>query len=138
MNARTIRDAYILPNIEETFTAFGSAKLFAIMDLKSGYYEVEEAEEYKPEIAFMCPLGFFEFSLIPFSIRNAPSIFQRLMESCVGDLHLKKVIVFLDNLIMFSDTLEEHEVRLMKVLNHLKDYGLMLSPDICRFLQTLC
>lgn len=59
------------------------------------------------------------------------------MERCVGDLHAYEVLVFLDDLIVFSDTLEEHEARLMKVLNHLKDYGLKLSPEKFHFLKTL-
>ena len=58
------------------------------------------------------------------------------MERCVGDLHLNEVLVFLDDLIVFSDTLEEHEARLMKVLNRLKDYGLKLSPGKCHFFKT--
>lgn len=136
LNSRTIRDAYALPNIEETFTALSGAKWFSVMDLKSGYYQVEMAEEDKPKTAFVCPLGFFEFNRMPQGVTNAPSTFQRLMEKCVGDLHLNEVLVFLDDLIVFSDTLEEHEVRLMKVLNRLKDYGLKLSPDKCHFFQT--
>ena len=136
LNARTIRDAYALPNIEETFAALSGAKWFSVMDLKSGYYQVGMAEEDKPKTAFVCPLGFFEFNRMPQGVTNAPSTFQRLMEKCVGDLHLNEVLVFLDDLIVFSDTLEEHEVRLMKVLNRLKDYGLKLSPEKCHFFKT--
>uniref|UniRef100_A0A8C5DDV5 Gypsy retrotransposon integrase-like protein 1 n=1 Tax=Gouania willdenowi TaxID=441366 RepID=A0A8C5DDV5_GOUWI len=136
LNARTIRDAYALPNIEETFSALSGAKWFSVMDLKSGYYQVEMAEEDKPKTAFVCPLGFFEFNRMPQGITNAPSTFQRLMERCVGDLHLSEVLVFLDDLIVFSDTVEEHEARLMKVLKRLKDYGLKLSPEKCHFFKT--
>lgn len=135
LNLRTIRDAYALPNIEETFTALSGAKWFSVMDLKSGYYQVEVAEEDKPKTAFVCPLGFYEFNRMPQGVTNAPSTFQRLMERCVGDLHLSEVLVFLDYLIMFSDTLEEHENRLMKVLNRLKDFGLKLSPEKCNFFR---
>ncbi|CAI5680231.1 unnamed protein product [Oreochromis niloticus] len=135
LNARTIRDAYALPNIEETFAALSGAKWFSVMDLKSGYYQVEMAEEDKPKTAFTCPLGFFEFNRMPQGVTNAPSTFQRLMERCVGDLHLNEVLVFLDDLIVFSDTLEQHEARLMKVLNRLKDFGLKLSPEKCHFFK---
>lgn len=62
LNARTIRDAYALPNIEETFSALSGARWFSVMDLKSGYYQVDMAEEDKPKTAFTCPLGFFEFN----------------------------------------------------------------------------
>lgn len=136
LNTRTIKDAYALPNIEETFTALNGAKWFSVMDLKSGYYQVEVAEEDKPKTAFVCPLGFYEFNRMPQGVTNAPSTFQRLMEKCVGDLHLNEVLVFLDDLIVFSETLEEHEVRLMKVLTRLRDYGLKLSPEKCHFFRT--
>lgn len=116
--------------------ALSGAKWFSVMDLKSGYYQVEMADEDKPKTAFTCPLGFFEFNRMPQGVTNAPSTFQRLMEKCVGDLHLNEVLVFLNDLIVFSDTLEEHEARLMKVLNRLKDYGLKLSPEKCHFFKT--
>uniref|UniRef100_A0A3Q2XXG7 Gypsy retrotransposon integrase-like protein 1 n=1 Tax=Hippocampus comes TaxID=109280 RepID=A0A3Q2XXG7_HIPCM len=135
LNLRTIRDAYALPNIEETFAALSGAKWFSVMDLKSGYYQVEVAEEDKPKTAFVCPLGFYEFNRMPQGVTNAPGTFQRLMEKCVGDLHLNEVLVFLDDLIVFSDTLEEHENRLMKVLSRLRDYGLKLSPEKCQFFR---
>lgn len=136
LNARTVKDAYALPNIEETFSALSGAKWFSVMDLKSGYYQVEMAEQDKHKTAFICPLGFWEFNRMPQGITNAPSTFQRLMEKCVGDLHLNEVLVFLDDLIVFSDTLEEHEGRLMRVLHRLKDYGLKLSPEKCHFFKS--
>lgn len=136
LNTRTIKDAYALPNIEEAFSALCGAKWFSVMDLKSGYYQVEMAEEDKPKTAFTCPLGFYEFNRMPQGVTNAPSTFQRLMEKCVGDLHLNEVLVFLDDIIVFSETLEDHEARLMKVLHRLKDYGLKLSPEKCRFFMS--
>lgn len=72
---------------------------------------------------------------MPQGVTNAPSTFQRLMERCMGDLHLKEVLVFLDDLIIFLDTLEEHKSRLLRVLHRLKDYGLKLSSDKCKFFQ---
>ncbi|KAL1254368.1 hypothetical protein QQF64_016597 [Cirrhinus molitorella] len=136
LNMRTVKDAYALPNIEETFSALSGAKWFSVMDLKSGYYQVEVAEEDRHKTAFVCPLGFFEFNRLPQGVTNAPSTFQRLMEKCVGDLHLSEVLVFLDDLIVFSRMLEEHETRLMKVLNRLKEFGLKLSPDKCQFFKS--
>ncbi|KAK7893154.1 hypothetical protein WMY93_022306 [Mugilogobius chulae] len=114
LNSRTIKDAYALPNIEETFSALSGARWFSVMDLKSGYYQVEMTEEDKAKTAFTCPLGFYEFNRMPQGVTNAPSTFQRLMEKC---------------------TLEEHETRLMKVLNRMKNYGLKLSPEKCQFFQ---
>lgn len=106
------------------------------MDLKSGYYQIEMEESDKQKTAFVCPLGFWEWNCMPQGITNAPSMFQRLMEKCMGDIHLREVLVFLDDLIVFSKTLEEHEVRLTNVLNCLRENGLKLSPEKCRFYQT--
>ncbi|KAJ7996783.1 hypothetical protein DPEC_G00240600 [Dallia pectoralis] len=93
-------------------------------------------EEDKHKTAFTCPLGFYEFNRMPQGVTNAPSTFQRLMEKCVGDLHLSEVLVFLDDVIVFSQTLEEHEARLLKVLHRLKSYGLKLSPEKCQFFRS--
>ena len=76
-----------------------------------------------------------EFQRMPQGITNAPSTFQRLMEKCMGDMNLIEAIVFLDDIIIFSETLEEHERRLVRVLNRLTEYGLKLSVDKCKFFQ---
>lgn len=136
LNLQTIKDAYPLPNLEESFSALTGSKWFSVLDLKSGYYQIQMCEEDKAKTAFVTPLGFWEFNQMPQGVTNAPSTFQRLMERCMGDLHLKEVLVFLDDLIIYSDTLEEHERRLLRVLNRLREYGLKLSPEKCRFFQT--
>ncbi|KAK2879333.1 hypothetical protein Q8A73_005096 [Channa argus] len=136
LNMQTIKDAYALPNLEESFSAMNGSQWFSVMDLKSGYYQIEMEESDKPKTAFVCPLGFWEWNRMPQGITNAPSTFQRLMEKCMGDMHLREVLVFIDDLIVFSKTLEEHEVRLTNVLDRLRDNGLKLSPEKCRFAQT--
>lgn len=135
LNSQTIRDAYALPNIEEAFAALTGSKWFSVMDLKSGFYQVEMEEEDKPKTAFVTPMGFWEFNRMPQGVTNAPSTFQRVMEKCMSSLNLKEVLVFLDNLIVFSETLEQHEERLMRVLNRLKEFGLKLSPEKCHFFR---
>lgn len=95
---------------------------------------MEEADKHKT--AFVCPVGFWEFNRMPQGITNAPSTFQRLMEKCVGDMNLKEVLVFIDDLIIFSSSLEEHEQRLQRVLERLMTYGLKLAPEKCKFFQT--
>lgn len=136
LNLQTVKDAYALPRMDDTFTALSGSRWFSVLDLKSGYYQIEVDEADKPKTAFVCPLGFWEFNRMPQGVTNAPSTFQRLMEKCMGDMNLKEVVVFLDDLIVFSKTLEEHEARLIKVLNRLKEYGLKLSPEKCKFFQS--
>ncbi|KAK7922046.1 hypothetical protein WMY93_008948 [Mugilogobius chulae] len=136
LNLQTIKDAYALPNLEESFAALHGSRWFSVLDLKSGYYQIEMDEADKAKTAFVTPLGFWEFNRMPQGVTNAPSTFQRLMEKCMGDLHLKEVLVFLDDLIIFSNSLEEHEQRLVRVLQRLKAYGLKLSLEKCKFFQS--
>ena len=83
----------------------------------------------------MGPLGFWECECMPFGLTNAPATFQRLMESCLGELHLNWCIIYLDDIIVFSWTPEEHVHRLRAVFNKLKAAGLKLKPSKCDFFK---
>ena len=105
LNNRTVKDGYSLPWIEDTLDCLNGAVWFSTLDLKSGYCQVEVEEEAKPLTAFtMGPLGFWECKCMPFGLTNAPATFQRLMESCLGELHLNWCIICLDDIIVFSRT----------------------------------
>ena len=131
---RTVKDGYSLPRIEGTLDCLHGAVWFSTLDLKSGYWQAELEEEAKLLTAFtMGPLGFWECEHMPYGLINAPATFQRLMESCLGDLHLNWCIVYLDDIIVFSRTLEEHLHRLKAVFNKLKATGLKLKPSKCHF-----
>ncbi len=133
LNLRTKRDQYVTPKIEDALHALNGAHWFSCLDLRSGYYQIELEESDKEKTAFWSPLGLFEFNRMPQGICNAPATFQRLMEKCLGDLD---VLIYLDDLLIYSDTLEEHEQKLREVLNRLAEYGLKLSPDKCMFAQS--
>ena len=136
LNNRTIKDAYSLPRIEETLDCLNGAKIFTSLDLKSGYWQVEMEEESKPLTAFTIgPLGFFKCERMPFGLTNAPATFQRLMESCLGDLHLNWCIIYLDDIIVFSETPQEHIKRLRGVFQKLASAGLKLKPNKCEFFK---
>ena len=95
LNARTVKDAYSLPRIDETLERLKGSCIFSSLDLKSGYWQVEIEEESKKYTAFTCgPLGFFECNRMPFGATNAPATFQRLMESCLSDLNLNWCIIY--------------------------------------------
>ena len=83
-----------MPNLEESFSALTGSRWFSVLDLKSGFYQIEMEEADKHKTAFVCPLGFFEFNRMPQGITNTPSTFQRLMERCMGELNLKQALVF--------------------------------------------
>lgn len=135
LNKRTIPDPYTMPWIEDALECLLGSKWFSVLDLRSGYYQIAMAEEDKEKTAFICPLGFFQFERIPQGITGSPATFQRLMEKAMGDMHLLQVIVYLDDIIVFSKSLEEHEERLLKVLDRLEEVGLKISIGKCQFCQ---
>ena len=109
LNACAIKDVYSLPHIDEALDCLGGAIIFTSLDLKSGYWQVEMEEESKLLTAFTVgPLGFYECECMPFSLTNVPATFQRLMENCLGELHLSWCIIYLDDIIIFSDNPKEH------------------------------
>ena len=130
LNNRTIKDGYSLPRIEDTLDCLHGAVWFSTLDLKSRYWQVELEEEAKHLTAFtMGPLGFWECEHMPLSLTNALATFQRLMESCLGELHMNWCIIYLDDIIVFSQTPEEHIHRLKAVFNKLRAARLKLKPS---------
>ena len=137
LNAVTVRDAHSLPRIEETLDQLRGALWFSALDLQSGYWQVEMDAKSREYTAFTCgPLGFFECVRMPFGASNAPATFQRLMQSVLGDLHLQFVIIYLDDIIVYSGTLEDHIEHLRSVFGRLLKAGLKLKPKKCAFFQT--
>ena len=115
----------------------GGATIFTSLHLKSDYWQVEMEEESKPLTAFTVgPLGFYECERMPFSLTNAPATFQCLMESCLGELHLSWCIIYLDDIIIFSDNPKEHLHQLSGVFAKLDKAGLKLKPNKCEFFKT--
>ena len=136
LNNRTIRDAYSLPKIESILDSLIGAQIFSTLDLKAGYWQVEMAEECQAYTAFTCsPLGFYECGTMPFGATNDPATFQRLMHDCLGDLNMNWCIVYLGDIIIFSDTKEEHLERLEAVFQKLTAAGLKLKPSKCFFFR---
>ena len=132
LNNRTVKDGYSLPRIEDTLDYLHDAVWFSTLDLKSGYWQGELEEEAKPLTAFtMGPLGFWECECMPFGLTNVPATVQRLVESCLGELHLNWCIIYLVDIIVFSWTPEEHVHRLRAVLYKLRAAGLNLKPSKC-------
>lgn len=136
LNSRTVPDQYTTPRIDDALDCLSGSRWFSVLDLRSGYYQIAMSEEDKEKTAFICPLGFYQFERMPQGITGAPATFQRLMEKAVGDMNLLQVLVYLDDLIVFGKSLEEHEERLLKVLDRLEEVGLKVSLDKCQFCQT--
>ena len=136
LNNCTVKDGYAIPRKGDTLDCLHGAVWFYTSDLKSRYWQVELKEEAKPLTAFtMGPYGFWECKRMLFGLTNAPATFERLMECCLGELHLSWCIIYLHNIIMFSWTPEEHLVRLKAVFNKLKEAGLKLKPSKCELFR---
>ena len=136
LNCRTVKDSYAIPRIEETLDCLQGAVWFSSLDLKAGYWQVEMDEDSKQFTAFTVgPLGFYECERMPFGLTNAPATFQRLMETCLDDLHLQWCLIYLDDIVIFSKTPEEHLKRIDAVLQQLHKAGLKLKPSKCRLFQ---
>lgn len=136
LNNLTKKDAYPLPRIEETFTLLSGSKWFTVLDLKSGYYQLDVREEDCPKTVFTTPFGTWQFKRLPQGLTNSPATFQRTMEKVMAGINLEEVIAFLDDLIIFSDTLEQHEERLMKpnlrVWVEIVTVQMQVLPNVCK------
>ena len=130
LNARTVKDAYSLPRIEDTLDSLNGACIFTSLDLKSGYWQLELDEDGIPLTAFTVgPLGFYECVRMPFGLTNALATFQRLMELCLGELHPEWCIIYLDDIIIFSKNPDDYITRLEGVFEKLAKAGLKLKPS---------
>ncbi|KAK3711603.1 hypothetical protein QZH41_005888 [Actinostola sp. cb2023] len=107
LNAKTRRDAYPLPRIEESLDALGGAKHFSTIDLASAYNQVEVEPADRHKTAFTTPMGLFEYTRMPFGLNNSPATFQRLMQNIFRDDLLQILLVYLDDIIVYSSNVAE-------------------------------
>lgn len=135
LNSKTRRDAFPLPRIDESLDALSGAAFFSTLDLASGYHQVVMHEKDRDKTAFTTPFGLYEYLRMPFGLCNAPATFQRLMQATMSDLAFQIVLIYLDDLLVFSPTFQDHLVRLETVLKRLKETGLKVKVEKCHFLQ---
>ena len=135
LNAKTVKDAYPLPRIEESFDALQGASWFSTLDLASGFNQIGVTEEDKAKTALIIPFGLFEYKRMPFGLCNAPACFARLMQACLNEQIFLILLVYLDDILIFSKTFEEHLERLEMVLKRLREHGLKLKLEKCTFLR---
>ena len=133
VNEVTRKDAQPLPRIDDTIDALEGAKWFSTLDLASGYWQVEMDPHDREKTAFPTPYGLYQFRVMPFGLCNAPGTFQRLREQVLAGLHWTTCLVYLDDIIIFSKTIEDHLDRLRDVFSHLRA-GLKVKPSKCHLL----
>ena len=132
LNALTVRNRYPLPNIADLLDRFSGATVFSSLDLASGYHQIRINEEDVPKTAFTTPFGHYEFKVLSFGLTNAPATFQAVMNQMFGHLH-NFCVVYLDDILIFSKTPEEHEQHLETILQILEREGLYAKLKKCDF-----
>jgi transposase InsO family protein len=135
LNAVTQFDTYPLPVFEETVSTLHGSKYFSVIDCYSGFWQIKIADEDKPRTAFSTPSGHYQFQRLPYGLSNSPASFQRLMDIVLRNLSGTECFVFIDVVIIFSDTIEEHTRRLEHVLQRFEKATLQLQPGKCVFAQ---
>ena len=132
LNALTVKDSHPLPRICETLESLAGVAHYSTFDLNSGFWQVPMDEASKQYTAFsLGSMGLYECESMPFGLCNAPPTFQRLMQNCLGELNLIYCLIYLDDMIVFSGTPEEHLLRMWVVFDRLREHGLKLKPSKC-------
>jgi hypothetical protein len=133
LNKLTMRPRWPLPIIWDLLGQFEGASVFSILDMKSGFSQIWNREEDVEKTAFVTPIGQFEWRVMPFGLTGAPSTFMRLMDSIFWDMLRKWVVVYMDDILIYSKSVEEHNMHLRLVLERVKEHQLYLSKDKCKF-----
>ena len=131
----TIKNKYPIPRIDDLFDQLGEARYFTKLDLRSGYYQVRIAEGDEPKTACVTRYGAYEFLAMPFGLTNAPAAFCTLMNKVLAPFLDRFVVVYLDDIVIYSKTLEEHVEHLREVFRTLRDNQLYVKKEKCSFAQ---
>ncbi|GJR10028.1 putative reverse transcriptase domain-containing protein [Tanacetum coccineum] len=133
LNKLTIKNRYPLPRIDDLFDQLQGARYFSKIDLRSGYHQLRVHEDDIPKTAFRMRYEHFEFTVMPFGLTNAPAVFMDLMNRVCKPYLDKFVIVFIDDILVYSKSKDEHEVYLRLVLELLKKEELYAKFSMCEF-----
>src|SRR5882757_2211124 len=134
LNEHTIKNAYPLPRISDLFDKLKDAKIFTKMDIRWGYNNVLIHPDDRAKAAFVTPRGLFEPTVMFFGLCNAPATFQAMMNDIFGDMIAEGwLVIYMDDLLIFSDDATDHDERTKRVLQRLRDHSLSVKPEKCAF-----
>lgn len=133
LNAITISDKYPLPRMDDLLHAAKATSYMSTIDLKSGFWQVKVAEKDRLKTAFTTPFGIFVFNRMPFGLKNAPSTFQRLVDKFRSGLPQIMILAYLDDIIICSDSFENHIKDLKNTFERIKTFKIQLNQEKCSF-----
>ncbi|XP_073024343.1 uncharacterized protein [Primulina eburnea] len=133
LNRATVKNKYPLPRIDDLFDQLQGTSVYSKIDLRSGYHQLRVREEDVPKTAFRTRYGHYEFLVVPFGLTNAPAVFMDLMNRVFREFIDKFVIVFIDDILIYSKSKKEHEKHLTLVLQTLREAQLYAKFSKCEF-----
>jgi hypothetical protein len=135
LNKLTVKNKYLIPIIEDLLDELYGAKIFSKIDLRSGYHQIRTHPKDIPKTTFSTHQGHFEYMVMPFGLTNAPAIFQNLMNQLLHKYLRKFILVFFDDILLYSKTEQEHQEHLQTVLEVLRKNQLFVKKSKCVFVQ---
>lgn len=135
LNSKVVPDSFPIPNIGEAVDNLAAGKVYSSIDLFSGFFQMSVQEEDRHKLAVATPRGLFQFTRTPFGLRTSANSFQRLMSLVLSGLDPLCVGVYIDDIIISSDTIDNHFPKLQQVFDRLRKYKLKLKPSKCTFLE---
>ena len=136
LNSITMKDSFPIPIIESTLQQLAGNCYFSKLDLRSGYFQIPINEIEKPKTAFITTTGLWEFNVLPMGLTNSPPRFQRIMYSLIVNGREEFCLVYLDDIIIFSKTFNDHLNHLEKILSILDKHRFQLNPGKCSLMKT--
>ena len=137
LNAKMKKDSYPVRRIQETMESMVGTRYFSCMNLKRSFWQLKMSEKARQYTAFtLGSMGVYEFLRMPYGLCNMPATFQRLMQNCLGELNLTYALIYLDDVIIYSHTEEEHLAKLRAMFKRFRESGLKLKPSKCNFFRT--
>ena len=136
LNAVTQGDGYPIPNVSNVLDAISGGKIFAKLDLASGYWQVPVNPKHREKTAFATHLGLWDFSRMPFGLKTAPQTFQRILNTVFADFLYQWLIIYIDDCITWSNSYEEALVHYEKLLQRAVKVGIQFKPSKCQFFSS--
>ncbi|KAE8179593.1 hypothetical protein CF336_g9586, partial [Tilletia laevis] len=133
LNTATVSNRYPLPTIDSIFNTLLGKRIFSSLDAIRGYHQMPVREGDRWKTAFTCHRGLYQYKTVPFGLKNAPAVFQRLMDRILGDLRWRHAVVYIDDVVIASHTMAEHAAALDALLRNATSAGLRFSPAKCTF-----